>query len=172
MIWPGALKLAASMSNSRQSSATFARSSPMIAAMPPVVCSQASCISRPRSATTRKPGRKIEDARRASAPSLRRGSGRARTRFTRREFPLLSQRRQQRQPVHEQRRLADLGLGQLGFGTFEADLRQIPAQHAVRLVVERARRRRSRRRATCPCRLFWAPCPAKRSASPIWNRQS
>ena len=35
MIWPGALKFAASISNCAQSSATFARSSPITAAMPP-----------------------------------------------------------------------------------------------------------------------------------------
>ena len=55
MIWPGALKFAASISKSAQSWETSSRVSPITAAIPPVVCSHASCMSRPRSATILRP---------------------------------------------------------------------------------------------------------------------
>jgi hypothetical protein len=53
------------------------------------------------------------------------------------------QRRHDGQTVHEQRRLADLGLGQLRLRAGEADLAQIPAQQMVGLGVKRPGRGRA-----------------------------
>ena len=72
--------------------------------------------------------------------------------------------------VDEQGRLADLGLGELGLGAFEADFGQISAEHAVGLVVEGAGGGRVFVKRLAHADLLGALSGENKCGSHVWKR--
>ena len=127
----------------------------MMLAIVPLLCSHASCINRPRSATTRRPVAKSKTPAAVERRDLAQAEAEAQT-PPRPACPAPGES-QQRQAVHKQRRLADTRLREFGLGTLETDPGQVPAEHAVGLLVKRARAGGAITQATCPCPLSGRP---------------